>query len=80
MSHLVGEVEIWATAEWQNKSECTLTFESFSKALKQIFQEVSIGREAANRLVNPRQGGRNTAKYVIEFHTLAAEAGWDDTQ
>ncbi|XP_055368562.1 uncharacterized protein LOC129604791 [Betta splendens] len=54
-------------------------FRAFSMALKQIFQEITPGREAAQRLVNIRQGGRTTAKYAIEFRTLAAEAGWDAT-
>lgn len=43
VSHLTGEAKAWATAERQNKSSCTFMFESFSKAMKQIFQLVSPG-------------------------------------
>lgn len=79
VSHLAGRAESWATAEWQNGSACLSSFSAFSEALKQIFQQVTPGREAAQRLVNLRQGSRSASDYAIEFRTLAAEVGWDST-
>lgn len=77
LSHLAGEAETWATAKWKNNSACVLSFTKFSEALKQIFQEATPGREAAQRLVNIRQGRRSVTKYAVELRTLAAETGWD---
>uniref|UniRef100_A0A8C9ZTG8 Gypsy retrotransposon integrase-like protein 1 n=1 Tax=Sander lucioperca TaxID=283035 RepID=A0A8C9ZTG8_SANLU len=44
-----------------------------------IFQHVTPGREAARMLVNLRQGRRRVADYAIEFRTVAAESGWNQT-
>ena len=36
------------------------------------------GSDAAGRLHTIRQGNRSVADYTLEFHTLAADSGWDD--
>ena len=79
ISHLTGRAEAWATAEWARNSPLCNSFALFSKTFTQIFQHVTPGREAARMLVHLRQGRRRVADYAIEFRTVAAESGWNQT-
>uniref|UniRef100_A0A8D0CYT6 Gypsy retrotransposon integrase-like protein 1 n=1 Tax=Sander lucioperca TaxID=283035 RepID=A0A8D0CYT6_SANLU len=79
ISHLSGRAEAWATAEWARNSPLCDSFAHFSQTFTQIFQHVTPGREAARMLVNLRQGRRRVADYAIEFRTVAAESGWNQT-
>ena len=79
ISHLTGRAEAWATAEWNRDSHLCNSFADFTQAFTQIFQHVTPGREAARVLVNLRQGRRRVADYAIEFRTVAAESGWNQT-
>ncbi len=49
----------------------------FTNTLTQIFQTVTLGREAAKALVTLRQGRRSVSDYAIDFRTLAADSGWN---
>lgn len=77
ITYLSGDAKKWATAEWQNSAAWLSSFKDFATALKQIFQETTSGREAAQKLLGLRQGRRSASKYAVEFRTLAAEVGWD---
>ena len=77
--HLSGRAEAWATAEWSRRSAVCDSFFLFRKTFVQIFQTTSPGREAARSLVSLRQGRRRVTDFAIEFRTLAAESGWNES-
>ena len=77
ITHLSGRAEAWATAEWGRSSPVCQSLPLFSKALTQIFQHTTPGREAARALVRLRQGRGRVVDYAIEFRTLAAESSWN---
>uniref|UniRef100_A0A8C6WL95 Retrotransposon gag domain-containing protein n=1 Tax=Neogobius melanostomus TaxID=47308 RepID=A0A8C6WL95_9GOBI len=67
MGLLQGRALAWASATWE------------TRALKKVFDHPVQGKEAAKRMLSLRQGTRSAADFSIDFRTLAAEAGWDDT-
>ena len=77
ISHLTGRAEAWATAEWSRRSAACATLAGFTRALEQVFQHTSPGREAARTLLRLRQGRRRVSDYAIDFRTLAAESEWN---
>ena len=79
ISHLSGRAEAWATAEWSRRSPVCDTLQLFTNALTKTFQQIAPGREAARALVNLRQGRRNVSDYAIEFRTVAADRGWNQS-
>ena len=48
-------------------------------SLTRIFQHNAPGREAAHGLVSLHQGKRRVSDFAIEFQTLAAESGWNES-
>lgn len=79
MGLLQGKALDWATAMWQNKPEIHNDYSSFERELKKVFDHPVQGKEASKRLLCLNQGAHSVAEYSIEFRTLAAEAGWDDS-
>lgn len=79
MGLLQGKALDWATAVWQNDPLIRNNFEVFQNELRKVFDHPVKGKEASKRLLNLSQGPRSVAEYSVEFRTLAAEAGWDDT-
>uniref|UniRef100_A0A667YW07 BED-type domain-containing protein n=1 Tax=Myripristis murdjan TaxID=586833 RepID=A0A667YW07_9TELE len=54
ISHLTGRAEAWATAEWSRGSITCSSLAEFTRALEQVFQHTSPGREAARSLLRLR--------------------------
>lgn len=77
ISHLSGRAEAWATAEWSRRAMSCASLADFTRALTQIFQHASPGREAARAIIKLRQGKRRVTDYAIDFRTLAAESEWN---
>ena len=46
--------------------------------LNAVFDHPNYSGSAENQLLGLQQGNRSVAEYSIEFHTLAAEARWDE--
>lgn len=74
---LSGRAKAWATAEWTRRSAICNSLPLLIDTVKQIFQSVTPGQEAAKALGALRQGKRSVLGYAIEFRTLAAESGWN---
>lgn len=74
ISHLA---EAWATAEWSRCAASCAPLADFTRALTQIFQHTSPGREAARALIRLRQGKHKVTDYAIDFRTFAAESKWN---
>ncbi len=75
---LSGKAALWETAVWENHHACCSSFHALSEEMKRVFDRAVVGREAARRLADLRQGERSVSDFSIEFRTLAAEeAQWD---
>lgn len=79
MGLLQGRALDWAAAMWQNDPLIRNNFEVFERELRKVFDHPVKGKEASKRLLSLNQGARSVAEYSVEFRTLAAEAGWDES-
>lgn len=79
ISHLTGRAEAWATAEWARDSPVCNSLRGFTETLSKIFDHTTPGREAARALMDLHQRGRRVSDYAVEFRTLAADSGWNDS-
>lgn len=75
---LRGRALTWAEALNSSVDFDTLRFESFSDRFSAVFDHPNSSGSAENKLLSLQQGSRTVADYSIEFHTLAAEARWDE--
>lgn len=78
LSLLTGRAALWGTAVWKNHDPCTQSFESLSTMMKKVFDRSAVGRDAARKLTDLRQGNRSVSDYAIEFRTLAADTHWNE--
>lgn len=76
---LTGSALAWASAVWESQSNLCNSYPEFAEEMKKVFHHPVSGRDATKRLLSLRQGSRSVAEYSVEFRTLAAEAGWNDT-
>ncbi len=75
---LSGKAALWGTAVWENHHSCCSSFSALSEEMKRVFDRAVVGREAARRLADLRQGERSVSDFSIEFRTLAAECKWNE--
>ncbi len=75
---LSGRAALWGTAVWENHHPCCSSFHALSEEMRRVFDRAVVGREAARRLADLRQGERSVSDFSIEFRTLAAECKWNE--
>lgn len=75
---LRGRALEWAEAEDSTRPLATRSFVSFLNSFKTVFDLPDFAGNVAQRLLQITQGSDSVANYSIRFHTLAAEAGWDE--
>ncbi|KAM4690516.1 leukocyte tyrosine kinase receptor [Rhinophrynus dorsalis] len=68
----------WANPLWENDKPIIHNFAEFVCAFKRVFDVHACAASAAKHLMTISQGNHTVAKYAIEFHTLAAEVGWNN--
>ncbi len=73
-----GRAALWGTAVWENHHPCCSSFHALSEEMRRVFDRAVVGREAARRLADLRQGERSVSDFSIEFRTLAAECKWNE--
>jgi len=78
LSLLRGKALTWAEALSSSVDYDNLRFECFSERFSAVFDHPNYSGSAENQLLGLQQGNRSVAEYSIEFHTLAAEARWDE--
>ncbi|KAJ8356966.1 hypothetical protein SKAU_G00197600 [Synaphobranchus kaupii] len=79
MSSLGGGALEWATSIWDSQAALCNNFAAFTAEMRRVFDHPTCGRDATQRLLQVRQGSRSVAEMAIQFRTLAAESGWNDT-
>ncbi|KAJ8369826.1 hypothetical protein SKAU_G00098540 [Synaphobranchus kaupii] len=79
ISSLGGSALEWATSIWDSQAPFCSNFAAFTAEMRRVFEHPTCGRDATQRLLQVRQGNRSVAEMAIQFRTLAAESGWNDT-
>ena len=75
---LQGVALTWASAEMDRRGSEASYYLAFTKVMRQTFDHPVRGREAAQRLLDLRQGCLSMAELVIDLRMYAAESGWHD--
>ena len=75
---LAGRAALWGTAVWENRHTCCSSFQALSEEMRRVFDRAIVGREAAQKLTELRQGNRPVSDYIIEFRTLTTECKWNE--
>ncbi|KAI3376751.1 hypothetical protein L3Q82_000348 [Scortum barcoo] len=74
------EVDHWATAEWSRGAQVCQTAKDFSQALLRVFDQTHLPHGKRLLLCSRSgQGRRRVVDYALEFRTLAADSGWNET-
>ncbi|KAM4795969.1 2-oxoglutarate receptor 1 [Rhinophrynus dorsalis] len=72
------EVLTWANPLWETDKPIVYNFTEFVDSFRKIFDKPGRVASASKNLMTIRQGANTVADYSIEFHTLAAEIGWNN--
>ncbi|KAF7644812.1 hypothetical protein LDENG_00215390 [Lucifuga dentata] len=77
-THLAVRAREWGTTEWDRQSAVCRSFQDFSATLHHIFDHSTLGREAAQVLLQLYQDRGSAVDYAIRFCTLAANSSWNN--
>lgn len=76
MTFLTNKPLTWATA-MQGEND-TSNYDQFVSLFQRVFVHFLDGKEVSDKLLSLSHS-RCAAKYAIDFSTLAAESGWNDS-
>ena len=76
VNHLTGRARLWGTAEWERQAPACASFQAFASELRMVFGGGRRNANAAQNLLNMRQGNRSVADYAIDFRTRASQCDW----
>ncbi len=79
ISLLSGRARQWAESLWNSKSPVIRSIDSFIAHFKDVFGTSTSSISVHEDLFQLRQANRNIQEYTINFHTLAASSGWNET-
>ncbi|KAK3569918.1 hypothetical protein QTP86_007352 [Hemibagrus guttatus] len=79
LSLLTGRALDWASAIWDSDPQIQSSLSYFMELLCDVFEYPTGGKGTSVQLLELWQGVDIVADYVIKFHTLAAQSGWNDT-
>lgn len=76
---LTGRALKWASAVWERGGKPTNSYNWFIELFKGVFDHQLEGVKIGEKLLTIQQGERRVAEYALEFHTLVAGSGWNDS-
>ncbi|KAI2652463.1 Transposon Tf2-8 polyprotein [Labeo rohita] len=79
MTLLSGRAIDWASAVWDSDVQIRHSVDYFLEQLREVFEYPAGGRDISTQIINLKQGNRTAAEHAIEFRTLAAQSGWNNT-
>lgn len=83
ISYVVGLLEgralCWAESAYDRQGFSRMSFPAFVEEMRRVFDHPVRGGDAVQQLINLRQGDLCVADYAVEFRTMAADSGWNDT-
>lgn len=77
INFLTDKALSWATAVWQGNNN--INYELFITMFRNVFDHSYDSKEVSEKLLSLKQGNRRAAEYSLDFRTLAAKNGWNDT-
>lgn len=78
-THTTGEALCWVQSFLSSNPGARLNYPDFEEEFKRVFDHPIAGQDAGSQLLHIKQGSRTVAAYAIEFRTLAASTGWEDS-
>lgn len=79
MELLTGSALTWAMAVWEQGSEPISSYECFTELCQRVFDHLAESREMGEQLLTITQGTCRVADHALEFRTIAAGSGWNNT-
>ncbi len=79
ISLLSGRALLWARAIWNSQSILFNSFDVFSAHFREVFGLSTGSLSIAVQLIRLRQGTSSVSMYTLQFRTLAASCGWNET-
>ncbi|KAG1929330.1 retrotransposable element [Pimephales promelas] len=79
ISLLRGRALQWAHALWKDRGPVTRTFVSFSNHFLEVFSQSVHSISVQDQLFRLKQGRSSVAAYALQFRTLAATLGWNES-
>jgi len=78
-THTTGDALRWVQSFLSFNPGTRHNYANFEEEFRRVFDHPVAGQDAGSRLLHIKQGSRTVAAYAIEFRTLAASAGWQDS-
>lgn len=69
----------WAQSLWQSDAQATNSLSSFISHFKEVFRQTASVLSMHDQLFSLCQGDDSVSSYALQFHTLAASSGWNET-
>ncbi len=76
---LTGRALQWAESLWNSDSPMTQTFDDFTTHFKEVFGQAGSELSVQDRLFRLSQGRSSVWDYSVQFRTLTASSGWNET-
>lgn len=55
------------------------SYNHFIQLFRRVFNHSPEGKEVSGRLLTLKQGSRRAAEFALDFRTIAAESGWNES-
>lgn len=78
-THTTGEALCWVQSYLSSNPGARHNYATFVEEFRRVFDHPIAGQDAGTQLLHIKQGSRTVAAYAIEFRTLAASTGWEDS-
>ena len=78
-THTSGEALRWIQSYLSSNPTMKHDYARFEEEFRRVFDHPVAGQDAGSKLLNIKQGSRTVSAYAIEFRTLAARTGWEDS-
>lgn len=79
ISLLSGRAVMWAKALWNANSTIINSYEAFSNHFKEVFGFTTGMLSMSDQQLRLRQCSSSTNDYTLQFRTLAATSGWNES-
>lgn len=79
ISLLSGRALQWAQSLWNSDSPVLKSLSGFISHFKEVFGQAVSDLSVHDQLYNLRQGNSSVSTYALQFRTLAASCGWNES-
>ena len=79
ISLLSGRALQWAQSLWNSNSIAVKSTDRFIQHFKEVFGQAAADLSVHDQLFNLRQGKSSVSDYALQFRTLVASSGWNES-